>query len=164
MPELYYTHFDFHGECKNMRWDRISVLTDRLNDGMLSDGCVRILESNLQCDLNASIYRYFHLDSSQPAPIKLQKGVVRTNCMDNLDRTNIVQSALGKLMLTHQLQATGILTPKESVDDFEDLCKNFRERAQFPSLSNADVDLDCSLGRHGRLDCQGVRWFGRHEG
>jgi hypothetical protein len=34
LPEVKYEYFDFHGECKNMRWDRINGLIDRL-DGSL---------------------------------------------------------------------------------------------------------------------------------
>jgi hypothetical protein len=71
--------------------------------------------------------RYFHLDASRPMPIRLQGGVVRTNCLDNLDRTNIVQSALAKRMLTQQLQDLGFIGSNESVDDFEELSRVFRE-------------------------------------
>ena len=36
-------------------------------------------------------YRYFVKDGSG-AVLRQQRGVVRTNCMDNLDRTNVVQA------------------------------------------------------------------------
>ena len=32
LPNVRYEYFDFHNECKNMRWDRISVLIDRIKD------------------------------------------------------------------------------------------------------------------------------------
>ena len=35
----------------------------------------------------------------------LQMGVVRTNCVDCLDRTNTAQFALGKCVLAHQVSA-----------------------------------------------------------
>ncbi len=34
LPEVKYEYFDFHGECKNMRWDRINGLIDRLEGGL----------------------------------------------------------------------------------------------------------------------------------
>ena len=42
-------------------------------------------------------------------PISLQKGVFRTNCMDCLDRTNVVQSYLNKEVLAEILSKLGLL-------------------------------------------------------
>ncbi|KAG6885168.1 hypothetical protein C0992_005380, partial [Termitomyces sp. T32_za158] len=38
MPNVRYEYFDFHNECKNMRWDRISILTDTLNGDLEKEG------------------------------------------------------------------------------------------------------------------------------
>lgn len=38
----------------------------------------------------------------------LQQGVIRTNCIDCLDRTNVVQSMLARVMLERQLKELGI--------------------------------------------------------
>ncbi|KAL8573583.1 hypothetical protein ACOMHN_047853 [Nucella lapillus] len=47
----------------------------------------------------------------------LQTGVVRTNCVDCLDRTNTAQFALGMCALAHQLYALGVLdTPHLNFD------------------------------------------------
>ncbi|EMD41635.1 hypothetical protein CERSUDRAFT_128571 [Gelatoporia subvermispora B] len=108
VPKTRYEYFDFHNECKNMRWDRISVLIAKLEDDLVRQG-------------------YFHLDSAKPEPVKLQEGVVRTNCMDNLDRTNVSQAALAKWTLERQLKALGILQPSDSIDSHEELMKEFRE-------------------------------------
>ncbi|KAF5375170.1 hypothetical protein D9758_000048 [Tetrapyrgos nigripes] len=108
LPQVRYQYFDFHTECKNMRWDRISVLIDLLKDDIKEKG-----------------YFHIHMDGSQP--LKMQKGVVRTNCMDNLDRTNVVQAALAKYTLNDQLQQLGVLTKEQGVDDFESLSRDFRE-------------------------------------
>lgn len=40
-----------------------------------------------------------------------QKAVFRVNCMDCLDRTNVVQTALGKAVLEMQLVKLGLSTP-----------------------------------------------------
>lgn len=41
--------------------------------------------------------------------ISLQNGIVRTNCVDCLDRTNAAQFVIGKKVLGHQLYALGIV-------------------------------------------------------
>ena len=38
---------------------------------------------------------FFHTDA-RGVVLRVQRGVVRTNCMDNLDRTNVVQSVLAR--------------------------------------------------------------------
>ncbi|KAL6996200.1 suppressor of actin mutation [Sarracenia purpurea var. burkii] len=42
-------------------------------------------------------------------PPKLQKGVLRTNCIDCLDRTNVAQYAYGLVALGHQLLSLGLI-------------------------------------------------------
>lgn len=41
-------------------------------------------------------------------PLLLQKGVLRTNCIDCLDRTNVAQFAYGLAALGRQLHALGL--------------------------------------------------------
>lgn len=96
-----------------MRWDRISVLIGKIQDDLLKNG-------------------YFHLDSTKEKPVKLQTGVVRTNCMDNLDRTNVAQAAIAKWTLNRQLKALGILHETDALDNYEELAKDFRESAFLP--------------------------------
>ncbi|KAG6814015.1 hypothetical protein H0H92_003865 [Tricholoma furcatifolium] len=108
LPNVRYEYFDFHSECKNMRWNRISVLTDLLKDDLDKDG-------------------YFQLDASQPQPVSLQRGVVRTNCMDNLDRTNVAQGAIAKAMINKQLLDLGIIPPGGTVDDYQAFSQDLRE-------------------------------------
>ena len=38
MPKTKYEYFDFHNECKNMRWDRISVLLAKLEEDLTRQG------------------------------------------------------------------------------------------------------------------------------
>jgi len=107
-PNVRYGYFDFHTECKHMRWDRISILIDKMKD-----------------DLERQ--KWFQLDAERLAPTYLQQGSVRTNCMDNLDRTNVVQATLAKHTLTLQLRDLGILPPDAGVDDYSGLSQDFRE-------------------------------------
>ncbi|XP_020553629.1 phosphoinositide phosphatase SAC4-like isoform X2 [Sesamum indicum] len=51
-------------------------------------------------------------------PPMIQKGVLRTNCIDCLDRTNVAQYAYGLAALGHQLRALGVTTStKLELDD-----------------------------------------------
>ncbi|KAE8799364.1 phosphoinositide phosphatase SAC2-like [Hordeum vulgare] len=53
-------------------------------------------------------------DGSTPVKaLKLQKGVLRTNCIDCLDRTNVAQYAYGLASLGHQLHALGSVESSE---------------------------------------------------
>jgi hypothetical protein len=64
---------------------------------------------------------------TQDKAVRTQTGVMRTNCMDNLDRTNVVQAALAKWTLSQQLKAIGVMSDSEELDDFEALTRGFRE-------------------------------------
>ncbi|GAA98455.1 uncharacterized protein L969DRAFT_61487 [Mixia osmundae IAM 14324] len=107
-PRVHYTYFDYHHECKGMRFDRVSILIDKLESDLIRQGY------------------FFHDTSSSQTPQKTQTSVVRTNCMDCLDRTGVVQAALAKWALTQQLQAVGIFSSKETVDDHPRLQHIFR--------------------------------------
>ncbi|KAG6431623.1 hypothetical protein SASPL_109702 [Salvia splendens] len=51
-------------------------------------------------------------------PPMIQKGVLRTNCIDCLDRTNVAQYAYGLAALGHQLRALGVMnSTKMDLDD-----------------------------------------------
>lgn len=95
-PNLRYEAFDFHKECKKMRWDRLNILIDRLAH-------------------EQDEFSVFHL-RDDGSLISIQDGVFRVNCIDNLDRTNVVQSMLAKRSLTHTLQKLGILQIGQRVE------------------------------------------------
>lgn len=38
LPQVRYQYFDFHSECKHMRWDRISVLIEQLEEDLKRQG------------------------------------------------------------------------------------------------------------------------------
>jgi len=108
---LHYIYFDFHNETKGLKWHRAQLLLDQLKDGLLAGG-------------------YFHGIDSPSGTIDIrrkQTAVVRTNCMDCLDRTNVVQSMLGRWTLTRVLLDLHLLRQGESASDdaaFEHLFRN----------------------------------------
>ena len=53
---------------------------------------------------------FFHNGDGVDAPLKTQSGVVRTNCIDCLDRTNAAQFVISKYALGCQLQALGVIS------------------------------------------------------
>lgn len=125
MPGVRYEYFDFHNECRKMRWDRISVLVEKMKDDLERHGYLTstiVLKAKLKL-----ILRYFYLGNNEDKPIKKQTGIVRTNCMDNLDRTNVVQATIAKWTLNEQLRELGILSGTAGVDDYESFSKDFRE-------------------------------------
>ena len=78
--------FDFHAVCRGMKFENVSFL-------------LQILGSKLE-SLGSSV-------SVDDRVVTQQKGVLRTNCMDCLDRTNVCQSSFAKYMLDLQLKEQG---------------------------------------------------------
>ena len=83
--------FDFHRECgKPGKYENLGKLAVKTQDWIRNSG----LFSYKLCDGNS--------DSSNQIGT-LQSGVLRTNCLDTLDRTNAVQTLFGMIALVDQL-------------------------------------------------------------
>lgn len=111
---LHYVYFDFHNETKGLKWHRAQLLLDQLKQGLVKGQYFRGM--NMPTDVNGQL----EMRNQQSA-------VVRTNCMDCLDRTNVVQTMLARWTLTRQLTDVGVLKSGESADDdkaFRDLFRN----------------------------------------
>lgn len=53
---------------------------------------------------NMNLYfGYYKEDLATKTVVEAQQGVVRVNCLDNLDRTNLIQSKVAYQVLTHIL-------------------------------------------------------------
>lgn len=111
---LHYVYFDFHNETKGLKWHRAQLLLDQLHEPLLRQ-------------------QYFHgiysaNDRSGRVEVRnTQTSVVRTNCMDCLDRTNVVQSMLGRFSLNRILQDMQILRRGQNAQEdeaFENLFRN----------------------------------------
>ncbi|KAH6682606.1 SacI homology domain-containing protein [Halenospora varia] len=79
--------FDFHAVCRGMKFENVSLLMDSLGDRLDGFGYTTV---------------------SDGTQLSRQNGVLRTNCMDCLDRTNVVQNSFGKRALEQQLKDEGI--------------------------------------------------------
>uniref|UniRef100_A0AC35TPX9 SAC domain-containing protein n=1 Tax=Rhabditophanes sp. KR3021 TaxID=114890 RepID=A0AC35TPX9_9BILA len=101
-----YHGFDFHKECHGLDWSRLSVLKNSLTKDINEAGYFNVQETNIA---------------------KYQNGYFRTNCMDCLDRTNVVQSLIALETLNIQLLDLGIVQDSFDLsrnDDFNDIFKN----------------------------------------
>lgn len=90
---LHYVHWDFHVKTKGMKYEAV-------DDDLLGS-----------IDRELGAYSYLLVadgGSAQTASMR-QKGVVRTNCMDSLDRTNVVQSVIAHRIMDDALKQMGVL-------------------------------------------------------
>ncbi|KAF2202827.1 hypothetical protein GQ43DRAFT_439353 [Delitschia confertaspora ATCC 74209] len=85
--KLGFEWFDFHNVCRGMHFENVSKLMDSLAPFLKETGWTEI-------EKGEATYQ--------------QSGVLRTNCMDCLDRTNVVQSACAQAALEAQLSAQNL--------------------------------------------------------
>uniref|UniRef100_UPI00358E7CFE phosphatidylinositide phosphatase SAC2 isoform X1 n=1 Tax=Myxine glutinosa TaxID=7769 RepID=UPI00358E7CFE len=88
--DLSYITFDFHEHCRGMKLENVRILTD----------AIRSIITGI---------KWCWADSA--GIIQEQQGVFRVNCMDCLDRTNVVQAAIARVVLEGQLQKLGAIPP-----------------------------------------------------
>ncbi|KAK0159400.1 hypothetical protein PV328_010279 [Microctonus aethiopoides] len=111
-PEITYTTFDFHEYCRGMHFENVSILVHAL---------ASVLNEMGYCWHDAQ------------GPICLQKSVFRINCIDCLDRTNVVQTALGKTVMEMQFSKLGLIPPDGT------LPANIRQTFQLLWANNGDI-------------------------
>lgn len=93
--DIRYIHFDFHQICGHVHFERLSILYDQIKDFLDKHG-------------------YFLLNE-KGEKVKEQTGVVRINCIDCLDRTNVTQSMIGRKMLERQLKDIGMFSSDDAI-------------------------------------------------
>ncbi|XP_016392126.1 phosphatidylinositide phosphatase SAC2 isoform X2 [Sinocyclocheilus rhinocerous] len=91
-PNLTYVSFDFHEHCRGMKFENVQTLTDAISD-IITD------------------MRWAWVD--QAGVICQQEGIFRVNCMDCLDRTNVVQAAIARVVMEQQLKKLGVMPPEQ---------------------------------------------------
>ncbi|XP_014254193.1 phosphatidylinositide phosphatase SAC2 isoform X2 [Cimex lectularius] len=107
-----YATFDFHEHCRGMRFENVSYLISKLED---------VIQEMCFCW------------KDRQGVICWQQGVFRVNCIDCLDRTNVVQTAIGKSVLEIQLTKLGLLPPEGS------LPSSLRTTFQLLWANNGDI-------------------------
>ncbi|XP_077352544.1 phosphatidylinositide phosphatase SAC2 isoform X2 [Festucalex cinctus] len=91
-PNLTYVSFDFHEHCRGMKFENVQTLTDAIFD-IITD------------------MKWAWVD--QAGVICKQEGIFRVNCMDCLDRTNVVQAAIARVVMEQQLKKLGVMPPEQ---------------------------------------------------
>ncbi|XP_014236993.1 phosphatidylinositide phosphatase SAC2 isoform X2 [Trichogramma pretiosum] len=111
-PDVTYTTFDFHEYCRGMHFENVSLLVTALSGVLAEMG--------------------YCWHDKQGAICK-QRGVFRVNCIDCLDRTNVVQTALGKAVMEMQFSKLGLVPPDGA------LPTNIRQTFQLLWANNGDI-------------------------
>lgn len=141
LPNIRYESFDFHAECRKMQWHRLNILIDRL--------------AHEQDEMGV-----FHVKSDGTI-ISTQNGVFRTNCVDCLDRTNVVQSMLAKRSLQQILEKLNIVRigqKVETITALDALFKNvWADNADLISIQYSGTGaLKTDFTRTGKRTVQGM--------
>ncbi|KAF2312491.1 hypothetical protein GH714_034863 [Hevea brasiliensis] len=104
--DVRYLHFDFHKICGHIHFERLSILYDQIADFLEKGGYLLLNEKGEK--------------------MKEQVGVVRTNCIDCLDRTNVTQSMIGRRMLEIQLRRIGAFGAEEKISSHPNFDESFK--------------------------------------
>ncbi|CAI5438424.1 unnamed protein product [Caenorhabditis angaria] len=83
--------FDLHQHCRGLNFQKLQVLISEMEETLKKIG-------------------FCWVDKTGEV-VQRQKGVVRTNCIDCLDRTNLVQGQLSLFIVLQQAQRLGIFGP-----------------------------------------------------
>lgn len=137
-PAIKYEDFDLHHECRQMRYDRLSILLDRTSK-----------DHREHC--------YF-LRLTDGTVAHKQSGSFRTNCIDCLDRTNVVQSLLGRRNVQEVFIELAIVNEDENVEAFERLFKDmWADHADVISLQySGTAALKTDFTRTGQRTKMGI--------
>jgi hypothetical protein len=82
LADVSFEWFDFHSECRGMKFENVQQLVQKMTYNISSWGETVIFDEKVN---------------------RTQQGIIRTNCMDCLDRTNVAQSAFGQHELVQYL-------------------------------------------------------------
>ncbi|RLN70280.1 hypothetical protein BBJ29_006583 [Phytophthora kernoviae] len=139
-----YVWFDFHHECRKMAWHNLSKLMTEVEEQFTQYGW-------FECDGEGRL-------------LQRQRGVFRVNCMDNLDRTNVVMSLFARRTVLMALQLHSNSAEKGSsvldspYESFELVFKNaWADNADYVSRMYAGTGaLKTDFTRTGRRTLTGA--------
>ena len=118
---LFFVWFDFHSECKNLKYENIKKLfnTESVKECLNNFGFTHIKydPQNLEEDIMEKKFDDNLIKNKLIKIIQTQKGVFRNNCIDSLDRSNVVQSVIGRYYLLLILSQIGFSDVQPSISD-----------------------------------------------
>ncbi|PKA66909.1 Phosphoinositide phosphatase SAC8 [Apostasia shenzhenica] len=100
-----YVSFDFHHHCSTGNFDNLQILYNQITEDVQKQGYFLIKDGAIMLE---------------------QGGVVRANCIDCLDRTNVTQSYLAGKSLDSQLQQSGLFSSSECISLYGDVNEMFK--------------------------------------
>ena len=137
---LDFSWFDFHSECKKMQYNNIKKLFIEESVSKNLEECkyniVKINKGKFDSEIikqkDARIEEIIFGEDDLLDYIQKQKLVFRTNCIDSLDRTNVVQSVFGRyflLLILKDLKLSEVSPKKDDItisfkEGFETKFKN----------------------------------------
>jgi len=117
LQNVRYEYFDFHHAVKGQRFDRVNAIIHKLQP---------MIEN----------FRFYVEDTVKRTIQLTQKGVVRTNCLDCLDRTNFFQGKVAITIFDAQMRQFGVdLTSAFGQDPLSQL-DSIDSKTVHPFISN----------------------------
>ena len=123
--------FDFHAECKKLKYENIKKLFKKnsVHKCLNLYGYTHlIINSNIleQISNKEKIFDFLLKNEKNIIFKQVQKGTFRTNCIDSLDRSNVVQSTFARYFLFKILFELNLSFKQPSEDDvFQKFQGNF---------------------------------------
>uniref|UniRef100_A0AC35U967 SAC domain-containing protein n=1 Tax=Rhabditophanes sp. KR3021 TaxID=114890 RepID=A0AC35U967_9BILA len=89
--DIHFVSFDFHHHCRGMKLHKVQDLIVAMEDQLNKIG--------------------FCWMDKEGIVVKKQSGVIRTNCVDCLDRTNVFQALVSQVVCVNQARKLGLIGP-----------------------------------------------------
>ena len=102
--DLRYTYFDMQNECPKDNYSRIDSLMNTISPV-------------------SEIFNFYSKNTKTEEVYSVQKGVIRTNCLDCLDRTNVIQTRISWMILEKMFKKANL--------DEKNLLKIFNAKESF---------------------------------
>lgn len=139
--DVFFTDFDFHRETAQEGFSAVGKVIPKILDSMLVAG-------------------YFSYDVKEKKTISEQQGIFRTNCLDCLDRTNLVQQVISLAAFKTFLEDFHLLEPGSYTDSDDFVLKHNTLWAdhgdQISQIYTGTNALKSSFSRKGKMSFAGA--------
>lgn len=139
--DVFFTDFDFHRETAQEGFSAVERLIPKILDSLLTAG-------------------YFSYDVKEKKVISEQQGIFRTNCLDCLDRTNLVQQVISLAAFKTFLEDFNMVTANSYIDSEDYVLKHNTLWAdhgdQVSQIYTGTNALKSSFSRKGKMSFAGA--------
>ncbi|SMN18591.1 similar to Saccharomyces cerevisiae YOR109W INP53 Polyphosphatidylinositol phosphatase, dephosphorylates multiple phosphatidylinositols [Maudiozyma saulgeensis] len=138
---IFLTEFDFHRETAQDGFNAAKKILPLIKDALLTEG-------------------YYCYDVQEDQIVSEQNGIFRTNCLDCLDRTNLVQQLMSYELFKTFLHDVELITPRANVDESDFIKKHNALWAdqgdQISQIYTGTNALKSSYSRKGKMSFSGA--------